>query len=201
MTPIFTQYECRRSLTRSGRSRITVRSADCLEAVIHQDNLHRVLELLQVRNGQAPGIDRIRCGDMSRNEWYQYFRDQRNGIQSGTYRPQPTRPVSLPKSNGGTRTLNLPVVADRVVAKAIAIALEARAEARFLPCSYGFRRNKNIFALFADLKRNCETNHAWVLTTDDVRAAFDCVVIAHAMESLHRLALQRPSCLTPRFAA
>ena len=158
-----------------------------MEAVIDPKNLYSVLELLRDRNGQAPGVDRIRFDDPSRPEWYEYFRKMGDRIRAGNYRPQPTLPVEIPKPNGSFRTLKLPVVADRVLAKAIAMALDARTEARFLPNSYGFRRQRNIFALFADLKRQCESNQAWVITADDVHTAFDSVVISRAMESLHRL--------------
>ena len=181
-----------RRIGRSGRggrggSPIDPRAARTLAQVLDPRNLFAVLEAMCRRNGQAPGVDHIRISDLSRGEWSQLFRDVRDAVLAGTYRPQPTRAVEIPKASGGHRTLNLPTVADRVLSKAVMLALEPFAERAFLPCSYGFRPDLDRLHLLADLKRYCEANDRWVVTADDVKQAFDHVPITPAVAALARL--------------
>ncbi|WP_210405870.1 hypothetical protein [Micromonospora sp. MH33] len=53
-----------------------------------------------------------------------------NRMSSGTYFPPPVKAVEIPKP-GGTRTLGVPTVADRVAQTVVALALEPRTESIF----------------------------------------------------------------------
>jgi RNA-directed DNA polymerase len=53
-----------------------------------------------------------------------------NRMSSGTYFPPPVRAVEIPKPHGGgTRTLGIPTVADRIAQTVVALQLEPRTEA------------------------------------------------------------------------
>lgn len=64
-------------------------------------------------------------------------------IRRGTYKPQPTRLVEIPKEDGSTRPLAISCLEDKIVQKAVNTVLSTIYEPIFLPCSYGFRPEQN----------------------------------------------------------
>src|SRR5215472_2017753 len=64
--------------------------------------------------------------------------------KSGTYRAPPLRRVHIPKGDGSqTRPIGIPTFEDKVLQRAVAMALEAVYEQDFLDCSYGFRPGRS----------------------------------------------------------
>jgi RNA-directed DNA polymerase len=97
-----------------------------------------------------------------------------NRMSSGTYFPPPVRAVVIPKPHGGgTRTLGVPTVQDRVAQTVAAMFLEPLVEPRFHPDSYGYRPNKSAEDAVAACRRRCFTKD-WVIDLD-VAKFFDTV--------------------------
>jgi hypothetical protein len=151
------------------------------ELVFSSDNMLRVFGLQRSTAGPAPGPDELTYASLSSREAAHLLRAVAGPLSKGTYRPGPERAVVIPKRSGGTRTLRLRSILDRIVAAALAEALEPLLEGLFLPLSYGFRRGRSVWHLLADLEAAMIARNAWVVTVDDVRKAFDTVTIDQAL--------------------
>ncbi|MGI2299116.1 reverse transcriptase domain-containing protein [Candidatus Cardinium hertigii] len=64
-------------------------------------------------------------------------------LRAKLYKFSPSRLVEIPKSNGGTRPLEITTIADRIVLTAIKIVIEPIFEADFHACSYGYRPKRS----------------------------------------------------------
>jgi hypothetical protein len=158
-----------------------------LEAIADVGNLLHVFRELKFKAGQAPGVDRITYRDVGDGEAVTILRDVSDSILAGAYRPDPLRRVTIPKADGGKRTLRLPTIRDRVVAAAVRKAIEPAFEAIFEENSHGFRPGRSAWTLLALLDVMMITRGQYVLVNDDVRGAFDHVIIATLSTQLCRV--------------
>ena len=99
----------------------------------------------------------------------------RGALDDGSYRPGPTRRVVIPKKGGGTRTLEIQNVADKVAARAILSLAQPFADPQFSRNSLGFRPVKGLIDAVAAVGHHAESRGAWVLVACDVEAAFPSV--------------------------
>lgn len=149
-----------------------------LEAVLTADNALAAFAYLKARGGPAAGVDGVRVDDVAAAEVAAAFREFIiPAVLAGTYRPQPARVVEIAKRAGGTRELRLLVVLDRVLARMLYAALVAYLDARLAATSFGFRPGRSAWDLLAAVKVLAERFGLFVVTADDVRKAFDAVVI------------------------
>jgi len=95
-----------------------------------------------------------------------------NRMSSGTYFPPAVKAVKIPKPHGGgTRSLGVPTVADRIAQTVVAMRLEARMESIFHPDSYGYRPRKSAHDALKKCRERCWRKD-WVLDLD-IRKFFD----------------------------
>jgi hypothetical protein len=81
----------------------------------------------------TPGIDGlIVTKDEERQSLAEYLKEWK------TYVPKPVKVMLIPKRDGKTRRLGIPIVKDRAVATLFRLLMEPFWEARFEPHSYGF---------------------------------------------------------------
>jgi RNA-directed DNA polymerase len=124
-------------------------------------------------NKGAAGADGVTIEEFEtdlRNNLYKIW----NRMSSGNYFPPPVKSVEIPKPlGGGTRTLGVPTVADRIAQTVVALELEARTEAVFHDDSYGYRPRRSALDAVEACRRRCQKKN-WVLDVD-VQQFFDSV--------------------------
>jgi len=94
-----------------------------------------------------------------------------NRMSSGSYFPPPVRAVEIPKKAGGTRTLGVPTVADRVAQTVARLYLEPEVEPSFHPDSYAYRPGRSALDAVATCRQRA-WQMDWVIDLD-IRAFFD----------------------------
>jgi RNA-directed DNA polymerase len=162
--------------------------------IAHPDNLLRVFIELRARAGQAPGPDGVTYRQLGRREAPAVLRGLSRAVLAGQWRPAEGRKVAVPKLGGGTRTLTIRGITERVVAAALAGALTPLLEKEFLDMSWGFRPGRGVWGMLADMERVMVGQGRWVLATDDIRKAFDTINLDDVMGD-HRLHVTGPALL------
>jgi RNA-directed DNA polymerase len=108
-----------------------------LAAVLEKENLNRAWEAVEANKGAAgPDGRDIASAQVHIREHWESIEGK---LRGGSYNPGPVRAVTIPKPNGGERTLGVPNVQDRFIQQAIHEKLSERCEPFFSENSYGFR--------------------------------------------------------------
>ncbi|MCP4165497.1 MAG: group II intron reverse transcriptase/maturase, partial [Chloroflexi bacterium] len=133
--------------------------------------------VLSSRGARTPGIDGMdkqRLQDSLEN----HLDELRVQLLAGTYRPRPVKRIYIPKSNGKLRPLGIPTLTDRIVQRAMLMAMEPIWESDFHRLSYGFRPERSVHHAVRTVKIQLQdTTHQrarWVIE-GDLASYFDTV--------------------------
>jgi hypothetical protein len=159
-------------------------SGPTLARVADPEHLIATFHAMKAGAGRAPGPDRVTFEVLGPSEVAACLRAVSQAILNRSYQPGPSRKLPIPKPGGGHRTLSIRNLIDRVVSKAIYLALLPVFERLFLDGSHGFRPGRSTLTLLAALEAMMIQTGRTVLAQDDVKKAFDHVVIANVMEDL-----------------
>lgn len=119
-----------------------------------------------VKNGGAPGVDGMNIEELwgyCQNHWARI----REELFSGAYVPQPIRRVEIPKPDGGgTRTLGIPTVLDRMIQQALLLVLQPVFDPTFSDGSFGFRPGRSAHGAIVHAREPIAAGHGWVVDLD-----------------------------------
>jgi RNA-directed DNA polymerase len=152
----------------------------------HLDLVWLLAAYQRTRKDGAPGVDGQTAQDYSRS-LLDNLTTLLNRAKSGTYRAPPVRRVRIPKGTGTeTRPLGIPTLEDKVLQRAVVMALEPIYEQDFRECSYGFRPGRSAHhALRALWKQTMDLGGCWLVEVD-IRKFFDTLDHGHLRQLLRQ---------------
>lgn len=173
----------RRGLTTSNLGMGHKKSVQNLDNRFYQDKICNPERLIQayelVSKSEASntkGINSETLDSYSKDTIYSVS----NSLKDHSFKFKPIRRVEIPKPNGGTRKLGIPSPRDKVIQKAMAMALEEIYEFKFLNSSHGFRPKRGTHSALKSVTR--WTGTKWFIE-GDISKCFD-TLDHHILEQL-----------------
>lgn len=144
---------------------------------------------LAARGAHTPGVDGVGKRQLE-TDLSDELATIRQQLLAGTYRPQPVRRVYIPKPNGKQRPLGIPSLRDRIVQRAMLMAMEPIWESDFHTHSYGFRPGRSVHHAIRTVKFQLTdspraTKGRWVIE-GDLSSYFDTVHHRLLMRAVRR---------------
>jgi RNA-directed DNA polymerase len=112
-----------------------------LSAVLEKENLNEAWKVVRANNG-APGPDGRKI-EQTMTHIREHWESIEGKLRAGEYKPGAVLAVTIPKANGGERTLGVPNVQERWIQQAIHQKLSERCEPFFSEHSYGYRPKRS----------------------------------------------------------
>ena len=139
-------------------------------------------QVTQINKGRkTPGVDgKVALTPDERTELMAEIR------QEQFWKAQPAKRVYIPKATGKKRPLGIPTIDDRIRQAMVKNALEPEWEARFEPCSYGFRPGRDCHDAIGRIFRTAlpQGKKKWVVDAD-IQGAFDNIDHEALLKRLH----------------
>lgn len=143
-----------------------------MEAVVERSNLWLAYRRV-VGNKGAAGVDGLTVTEFK--DWLTvHWPSVKAALLSGRYMPQAVRAVDIPKPQGGTRTLGIPTVLDRLIQQALLQILQPLFESGFSESSYGYRPGRSASQAVQAAQRYVREGRRWVVDLD-LERFFDSV--------------------------
>lgn len=106
-------------------------------------------------------------------------------LRSGTYRPAPARKLAIPKKSGGTRTLTIPSVVDRVAQAAVALTIGPTLDAEMEDSSFAYRRGRGVVQAVRRVATLRRQGFRWTVDAD-IDSYFDSIPHERLLDRLER---------------
>ena len=132
---------------------------------------------LASKGARTPGVDGVDKEQMER-DLPEHLEQIRSELMDGRYQPLPTRRVCIPKADGKQRPLGIPTLRDRIVQRAMLMAMDPIWESDFHRLSYGFRPERSVHHAIRTVKfqlqDGADTVGRWIIE-GDLASYFDKV--------------------------
>jgi group II intron reverse transcriptase/maturase len=139
----------------------------------------------RLKRGKASGVDHVTVEEYE-EKLQENLLDLETRLHRGTYRPQPSLRMEIPKGNGKTRPLGIACVEDKIVQRAVVMILEPIYEADFDDASYGFRPGRSCHQALATLGQIIATKSVNWISDADIKGFFDNVSHSHLEQLLRK---------------
>ena len=137
---------------------------DLWEKFLSRGNLAAALRRVE-QNAGAPGVDGMQTRAL--RPWlHDHWPEVRATLDAGTYRPQPTRRVTIPKPSGGERELGVPTALDRLIEQALSQVLTPVFDPGFSERSFGFRPGRSAHQAVERARRDIAEGHERAVDLD-----------------------------------
>lgn len=120
---------------------------------------------LAKKNGGAPGSDGMTFDKIEAAGVENFLKILAVELRERTYQPLPCRQVNIPK-DGGTRTLKVPAIRDRVVQGSLRLICEPIFEADFQNGSFGYRPGRSAHQALERVQQGLHRNLHHVINLD-----------------------------------
>jgi RNA-directed DNA polymerase len=137
---------------------------DLWEQFLSRENLAAALRRVE-QNAGAPGVDGMKTTEL-RSWLSDHWPEVRAMLDTGTYRPQPVRRVTIPKPSGGERELGVPTALDRLIQQALSQVLTPVFDHGFSERSFGFRPGRSAHQAVKRAQRDIAEGHEWAVDLD-----------------------------------
>lgn len=141
-------------------------------------NLYRLLnysalaEAWRTSNKKAAaGVDKVTTKEYVR-ELQRNLMDLAKQLERKRYRAKLVRRVDIPKGEGKTRPLGIPVISDKLVQSAAAKVLESIYEQDFCASSYGYRPKVSAHTAIKDLSKELNFGNYSYIVEADIKGFF-----------------------------
>ncbi len=141
-----------------------------LYGMIDEELLRLAWRLLNKK--AAPGVDQVTAQEYEKN-LKANLDDLIGRLIRGGYRAKLVRRTLIPKGDGATRALGIPVLEDRLLQKAVSILLEAVYEPTFLDCSFGYRPGRDAKMAVKELRDELNFGGLHYVVEADIKGFFD----------------------------
>ena len=143
-----------------------------MEIIESEENIKLAYRTIKKNTGSdTSGVDKRTIADLAKLSEEAYVRLIRK--QFSNYHPRPVRRVEIPKPNGKTRPLGIPIIVDRIVQQCILQVMEPICEAKFSENSNGFRPNRSAETAIAQCMRLIQVQHLYHVVDLDIKGFFD----------------------------
>lgn len=155
------------------KANATDRKVQNLASYINVNSLRAIHKTMDKK--KATGIDKVTKEEYERN-LEENLENLVKRMKNGSYRPNPTRRVYIPKeTKGKMRPLGISSYEDKLVENAIAQILEQIYEPKFYNESFGFRLNRNCHQAVREIIQKIQYRKTNYVVEADIRGFFDNV--------------------------
>lgn len=135
-----------------------------MEEVLRRENLIEAHKRVKQNKG-APGVDGMTVDELLPH-CQKHWEEIRSQLLEETYMPRPIKAVEIPKPNGGTRMLGIPVVLDRLIMQALLQVLTPIFDPTFSENSHGYRPGRNAHGAVKSAEAYVTAGYDWLVSLD-----------------------------------